>query len=165
MSSGECRLKSSQMVRAFVAPFITLFIFGFADVSAVSRKPCSLQETPLPKDLSIEPLADSVSPDMAQFHGIWSNGRWGVEAPCTTLVVTKIVANGDAEVIYSIGKVSGSKPRYRKKRAEIRGGKLSFWHSRTKLEYRLGEDGTIRGVKQNPWTGKWKVILTKIYAP
>ncbi len=158
-------MKSSQMVRGFVALFITLFIFEFADVSAVSAKSCSLQETPLPKDLSIEPLADSVPPDMAQFHGMWSHGRWGKGTPCTTLVVTKIVANGDAEVIYSAGKVSETKPRYWEKKAEIRGGKLSFWISRTKLEYRLGEDGTMRGIYQNPWLGKWKVVLTKIEAP
>lgn len=154
-----------KMVGAIIALFTMLFVFGFGGVSAVSAKTCSLNETPLPKDLSIKPLTDSIPSNMAQFHGVWSNGAWGEGSLCTTLVVTKITANGNAKVIYSVGKTSDVSQRFWKIKAKIRNGKLSFWLKRTKLEYRLGEGGTILGVYQNPYSGSWKVTLEKIESP
>ena len=154
------------MVSVFVALFTMLFIFGFAGVSNVSAKECSLQETPLPKDLNIEPLADSVPPALAQFHGIWSKGAWGDGALCNTLVVTVIDNDGNAKIVYSIGGANDPSPKFWEKDVKIRNGKLKFWLGRgARLEYKIGKGGTIQGVYDHPRSGRWKVTLTKIEAP
>ncbi len=114
----------------------------------IGKYPECLKETALP-DYKIAPITEPVG-SAADFLGVWGGGKWG-DTLCHTLVVKRVIKNGDAAkayIIYSWGKGYNFTPGYDDVTGEIKDGKLSFTLSRgeVKVEYVIASDGTLRGI-------------------
>jgi pimeloyl-ACP methyl ester carboxylesterase len=107
----------------------------------------ALAQIPLPDDVALTPPAAVVPADIAAFAGAWGVDAWAGILP-HVLVVERVGADGEAEVVYAIGQAPewGIQPEWQRLTFTISGGVLHRTGvTGVQIDYELNSDGRLCG--------------------
>lgn len=109
----------------------------------------------------IEYPAADVPEGSRNFLGVWKNGAWGGRI-CHDLYITKVLANGDVELIDAYGpdRANGREATVFKRRGQIKDGVLSFYsYGRAPVRYRLVGQYLV-GERRDAF-GKFEITMSR----
>jgi dienelactone hydrolase len=120
-------------------------------------------QVPLPDDIALATPGSDVPRELADFAGAWGGDAWDGVLP-HALVIERIMADGAAEAVYSVGGAEQwqIKPGWRRVTGHMAEGRLAFTLSNAVADYRLGADGVLSGRYTNNIGSRSYVRLTRI---